>query len=538
MQKLHKKNKTWELTKLPPNKKAVTCKWVFKTKRKVDGSLERHKARLVARGFTQTQELDYTETFSPVVRMSTVRILLTLVAAKGWILQQLDINTTFLHGELKEEVYMTLPQGLDVQDTSNICQLRKSLYGLKQVSREWNHRLSSFLISFGYVQSKSDYSLFSKENQNSLTFILVYVDDLLLAGNDHSEIKEIKQQLDKEFSIKDLGNAKYFLGMELARTSKGINLNQRKYAIDILKDAGLMDAKPCNTPIDNKMKYSKDQGTTMEDPESFRRLIGRLLYLTHNRPNICYAVNHLSQFMQKPTDIHYQGAMKILKFVKKSPGKGLFFPAERDLSLRGFTDADWGGCVDSRKSTTGYCFFAGSSLVSWKSKKQQTPSKSSSKSEYRALAHGTCEIKWLLKLFKDFHIKPNLPIPLYCDNQSVVYIGNNPVFHERTKHIELDYHIVRDAVEKGMVQLIAIRSDSQVADIFTKSLARGPFEDAKIKLGMKDVYIPACGGLLKEEEGSIMQEEGTSKQHQQQAAATLNNKERAKQQILEVHNSL
>jgi hypothetical protein len=193
MQKLHKKNKTWELTKLPPNKKAVTCKWVFKTKRKVDGSLERHKARLVARGFTQTQELDYTETFSPVVRMSTVRILLTLVAAKGWILQQLDINTTFLHGELKEEVYMTLPQGLDVQDTSNICQLRKSLYGLKQVSREWNHRLSSFLISFGYVQSKSDYSLFSKENQNSLTFILVYVDDLLLAGNDHSEIKEIKQ---------------------------------------------------------------------------------------------------------------------------------------------------------------------------------------------------------------------------------------------------------------------------------------------------------------------------------------------------------
>ena len=235
--------------------------------------------------------------------------------------------------------------------------------------------------------------------------------------------------------------------MELARTSKGINLSQRKYAMDILKDAGLMDAKPCNTPIDNKVKYNKDQGEPLSDPESFRRLIGRLLHLTHSRLDICFAVNHLSQFMQKPIDIHYKRAKKILRFIKKELGKGLFFLAYPDLSLRGFTNADWGGCVDSRNSTTSYCFFVRSSLVSWKSKKQKTPSKSSSEAEYRALAHGTCEIKWLLKLFRDFYITPNLPIPLFCDNQSAIYIGNNPIFHERTQHIELDCHIVRDAEE-------------------------------------------------------------------------------------------
>jgi hypothetical protein len=250
------------------------------------------------------------------------------------------------------------------------------------------------------------------------------------------------------------------LGIELARISKGINPNQRKYAMDILKDAGLMDAKPCDTQIDNKLKYNKDQGEPLSDQEIFRRLIGRLLYLTHSRPDICFIVNHLRQFMQRPIDNHYKGAMNILRFIKKEQGKGLFFSTDPDLSLRGFTNAHWGGCVDSRKSTTSYCFFVGTSLVSWKSKKHKTPSKSSSEVENRALAHGTCEIKWLLKLFRDFYITPNPPFPVFFDNQFAVSIGNNLFFHERTKHIELDCHIVRDAVEKGIVQLMEIRSSS------------------------------------------------------------------------------
>jgi hypothetical protein len=237
------KNQTWKLTKLPPGKKPVSCKWIFKTKRKADGSLERHKVRLVARGFTQTQGLDYSETFSPVVKMSTVRILLSLEAAKGWFLHQLDVNTAFLHGDLREEVYLRLPQGLKIEDATLVCKLRKSLYGLKQASREWNHKLTTFLIDLGYLQSKSDHSLFSKQKLGKLTFILVYVDDLLVAGEDEEEIEDIKRELDQRFSIKDLGKAKFFLGMELARTNKGILLNQRKYATDILKDAKILDAK-------------------------------------------------------------------------------------------------------------------------------------------------------------------------------------------------------------------------------------------------------------------------------------------------------
>jgi hypothetical protein len=238
--------------------------------RRADGTIKRQKACLVARGFTQTQGLDYMETFSPIVRMSTFRIFLTLVTSKGWNLQQLDVNTTFIHGKLKEEVYMKVPQGLAVEDPSIVCKLKKSLYGLKQASREWNHRLKSFLIQLGFKY------------------------DLLLVGDDHDEIKDIKMQLDKEFCIKDLGNAKYFLGMELERTSKGILQNQRKYTMDIIKDARLIDAKPCNTPINNKVKYCKDMGKLLTDPERYRRVLSRILYLTHSHPDICYVVNHLS----------------------------------------------------------------------------------------------------------------------------------------------------------------------------------------------------------------------------------------------------
>jgi hypothetical protein len=211
--------------------------------------------------------------------------------------------------------------------------------------------------------------------------------------------------------------------------------------------------------------------------------------------------------MKNPTDTHLQAAKRILRFIKKEPRKRIMFPSESHLSLRDFSDADWGSCVESRKSITGYCLFLGSSLIAWRSKKQQTPSRSSAEAEYRSLADTTCEIKWILKLFKDFHIQPNLPIPLYCDNQSTLHIGNNPGFHERTKHIKLDCHIVREEVQKAIIQLIVVPSQSQAIDIFTKSLARGPFENAESKLGMKNIYLPACRGLL---ENGIMKTEESS----------------------------
>lgn len=350
-------NNTWTLTHLPPDKPLVSCKWLFKLKYHADGTVERHKARLVARGFTQTAGLDYLETFSPVVKMTTVRLLLALASSNNWFLHQLDVNTAFLHGDLLEDVYMQVPPGLEVSDPNLVCKLQKSLYGLKQASRQWNAKLTDTLIQSGYVQSKADYSLFTKKDSTSFTAILVYVDDLVLAGNDLTEIHAIKSLLDRKFSIKDIGELKYFLGFEVARSHLGISLYQRKYSLDLLQDTGLLGCKPSSTPMHPKIKIGKDIGTRLSNPSSYRRLIGKLLYLTHTRPDICYAVSRLSQFLETPTDIHQQAALRIIRYLKNAPGSGVFFPTESDHCLKGFTDSDWGACLDTRRSITGFYFF-------------------------------------------------------------------------------------------------------------------------------------------------------------------------------------
>lgn len=234
---------------------------------------------------------------------------------------------------------------------------------------------------------------------------------------------------------------------------------------------------------------------------SYRRLVGRLLYLTTTRPDITYAVQQLSQYLSKPTMAHYTAAQRVLKYLKRNPGKGLFFPRDSVIQLLGFSDADWGGCIDTRRSVTGYCFFVGKSLVCWKSKKQQTVSKSSSEAEYRALASATCELQWLSYLLKDLRIAPAKPSVIYCDNQSALHIAANPVFHERTKHLEIDCHIVREKSEAGLMKLLPISSKLQVADFFTKALSVGPFSFLLSKLNMLDIYHgPACGRLINEKE--------------------------------------
>lgn len=299
------RNQTWTLTPLPAGKQPVGCKWVFKVKHKADGSVERHKARLVAKGYSQTKGIDFLETFSPVAKMTTIRVLLSLAAIKNWHLHQLDVNTAFLHGDLKEEVYMSPPPGLKITDPSLVCRLDKSIYGLKQASRQWNAKLTEVLLSSGYVQSKSDYSLFTKAVNTGFTAILVYVDDLVLTGTDLAEIESIKKLLDSRFSIKDLGALKYFLGLEVARSQRGISLSQRKYALDLLQDTGLLAAKPSSTPMDCKSKLHKNSGDAHTDITGYRRLIGRLLYLTHTRPDISYAVSNLSQFLDAATVEHH-----------------------------------------------------------------------------------------------------------------------------------------------------------------------------------------------------------------------------------------
>lgn len=386
---------------------------------------------------------------------------------------------------------MSLPPGLTSSKSNQVCKLIKSLYGLKQSSKQWFSKLSHALLLKGYKQSVSDPSLFIKNNTASFTALLVYVDDLILVGNDIEEITSIKEFLHKKFKIKDLGYLKYFLGLEISRSQSGIHVCQRKYALDVLANTGLLASKPAATPMQRGTKLSQKLGTPLADPISYRRLIGKLIYLTNTRPDISYSVQQLSQFTNTPTTLHHDSAIRILRYIKSSPALGLFFPSNSHLQLKGFCDSDWATCPDSRKSISGFCIFLGESLISWKSKKQATVSKSSSEAEYRAMASIVCELQWLTYLLKDFNVPYDSPSLLYCDSQSARHIAANSSFHERTKHIELDCHIVREKLQQKLFHLLPVSSSQQLADCLTNPLDPLPFNSFITKLGLKNIYSPA-----------------------------------------------
>jgi hypothetical protein len=280
---------TWKLVDLPPNVKPIGCKWIFKIKYHADGSIERYKARLVAKGYNQIEGLDYFDTYSTVAKLTTVRTVIALASINHWHIHQLDVNNAFLHGDLQEDVYMTLPQGITPTKPNQVCKLVKSLYGLKQASRKWYEKLTSLLIHHNFTQSTSDHSLFTKKTNTSFTVLLVYVDDVIVAGDSLPELQSIKAILHSSFRIKDLGQLKYFLGLEVAHSSEGISLCQRKYFFDLLTDTGYLACKPASTPSDPSCKLHKDSGVPYNDVPSYRRLIGRLIYLTNTRPDITFA---------------------------------------------------------------------------------------------------------------------------------------------------------------------------------------------------------------------------------------------------------
>ena len=472
-------NNTWEEVPLPTNKKAISCKWVYKTKLKADGTLERLKARLVIRGFTQQYGIDYEEVFSPVIKMTTIRTILALAAHNKWGIFQLDVNNAFLHGDLDEEVYMQMPKGIPNPD-NKVCRLRKSLYGLKQASRQWFTKLKDTLISLGFVQSKNDYSLFLNKTSTNITILAVYVDDILLTGSDSKEIQHVKQCLNEKFGIKDLGSLHFFLGLEVQHTPLGVILSQQKFTRELLRDCGFPIKRQASTPLPLNCRLLPEEGSLLDDPTTYRALVGKLNFLTNTRPDLCFTVQTLSQFLQQPRTSHLQALLHTLAYIQGTSTKGILLSGAAHLKLQAFSDSDWAACPISRRSVSGYLILLSTSPLSWKSKKQSTVSRSSSE----AMAQAASEITWLVRLLQELGVTNLTPIQLNCDNQSALHIAKNPVFHERTKHIEIDCHFTRDKVLEGLLQLQYMPTSSQLADVLTKVLPGPHFQELLSKLGM------------------------------------------------------
>ncbi|KAE8704364.1 PLAC8 family protein [Hibiscus syriacus] len=399
-------NQTWDLVPKIKDVKPISCKWVYKIKRHPDGSIERYKARLVAYGFSQQYGLDYDETFSPVAKLTTVRVLLVLAANKDWNLWQMDVKNAFLHGELDREIYMTQPMGFQSQDHSEyMCKLRKALYGLKQAPRAWYGKIAEFLTKSGYSVTPADSSLFVKANE-------------------------------VRFQMKELGQLKHFLGLEVDRTHEGIFLCQQKYAKDLLKRFGMLE------------------------------------------------FGMMSRYMQNPKKPHLEAVRRILRYVKNTIDYGLLYKKGEDCKLVGYCDADYAGDHDTRRSTTGYVFKLGSRTISWCSKRQPTVSLSTTEAKYRAEAMAAQESTWLIQLMNNQHQPVDYAIPLYCDNQSTIRLAENPVFHARTKHVEVHYHFVREKVLQEEIEMRQIKTDEQIADLFTKSLSVGKFDHFRRQHGV------------------------------------------------------
>ena len=412
------------------------------------------------------------------------------------------MKNAFLHGELDEIVYMKLPPGYEGQgfrfdihaegenlgssiQPGKVCRLLKSLYGLKQAPRQWFAKLSSVLKGNGFTQSKTDYSLFTKHQNGSFVAILAYVDDLILTGNDLNLIKAEKLRLSLEFKMKDLGELRYFLGIEVDRSSAGIFLSQRKYIDDILKQYNMKGCRPLKLPMDTHTKLLSNAGDTLSHPEIYQKLIGKLIYLTLTRPDISYTVHVLSQFMQQPTSVHLQAAKRVLRYLVGSPKQGIFLASNSAAKLQAYCDSDWAGCPNTRRSTSGYCLLLGHSPIAWKSKKQSVVARSTAKAEYRSMAMTVCEVLWVKQLLKELGLKHLSSTPIFCDNQAALAIAANPVHHEKTKHIGIDCHFIRDNVTAGEIDPTYVPTSAQLADVLTKILTVEQHQSLLSKLGVQ-----------------------------------------------------
>ncbi|KAK8933315.1 hypothetical protein KSP39_PZI015777 [Platanthera zijinensis] len=423
--------------------------------------------------------------------MSSLRILLSLAASRQRALHQLDIKNAFLHGLLEEEVYMEQPPGFVAEgERTKVCRLLASLYGLKQSPRAWFARFRAMVTQFGLIKSTKDSSLFYQNSSAGTILLLIYVDDIVITGSNVEGISNLKAFLHSNFQTKDLGPLRYFLGIEVTHDDHSLFICQRKYTLDLLSDLGMSNCGHVDFPLEPGEKSLHAESKPFDSPEKYRRIVGKLNYLTMTRPNIACTVSKVSQFMAAPTVSQWESVLRIVRYVKKDPGLGISYKDRGHSNLEAYSDSDWAGCLATRKSTTRFIVFMGGNLVSWKSKKQTTVARSSVEAEYRAMSHTVAEIMWVRQILCEIGYPVQDPTPLWCDNQAAIQIATNPVFHERTKHIEVDCHFVREKYEEGLISLTHVKTGDQVADILTKGVTRTRMNFICNKLGLGSSHDP------------------------------------------------
>ncbi|GJV86516.1 ribonuclease H-like domain-containing protein [Tanacetum coccineum] len=490
------KNGTWILVPRPTSVNMVRSMWLFKHKFHADGTLSRYKARLVANGSSQQLGVDFDETFSPVVKPATIRMVLSLAVSRKWPIHQLDVKNAFLNDDLSEIVYMHQPPGfVDARFPNHVCRLQRSLYGLKQAPRAWFQRFADYATRARFYHSHCDSSLFIYRQGSEVAYLLLYVDDIILTASSTALLQQLIDSLHREFDMTDLEALNYFLGISDVRYSTCLFLSQRKYALQLLERVHTVNCNPFRTPVDTESKLGPD-GVPVQDPTMYRSLAGGLQYLTFTRLDLSYAVQKIYLYMHDPREPHLAALKRILLYVQGTLDLGLNLYASSTTSLVGYIDADWAGCPSTRRSTSGYCVFLGDNLLSWSGKRQHTLSRSSAEAEYRGVANVVAETAWLRNLLCELHSPLSTTTLVYCDNVSAVYISANHVQHQRTKHIEIDIHFVRDIVTVGQVRVLHVPSRYQYADIFTKGLPSALFEEFRSSLSVRPPPASTAGGIL------------------------------------------
>jgi hypothetical protein len=366
------KNDTWDLCDLPKGHKTIGVKWVFKTKLNKNGEVDKYKARLVAKGYKQQCGVDYTEVFSPVARHDSIRLVIALAAQNSWPIFQLDVKSAFLHGYLEEQVFIDQPPGyVKFGNEHKVYRLKKALYGLKQAPRAWYNRIETYFLKVGFVKCPYEHTMFVKiGDKGKVLIVCLYVDDLIFTGDCAAMFSEFKKSMMNEFEMTDLGLMHYFLGIEVMQLDAGIFISQRKYVGEILSRFQMKDCNPVSTPAECGTKLHKDLDGQKVDSTLYKQIVGSLMYLTTTRPDIMYSVSLISRYMENPTELHLLAAKRILRYLQGTRNLGIYYTKGEKSDLIGFTDSDYAGDQDDRKSTSGYVFMLGNGAVSWSSKKQ------------------------------------------------------------------------------------------------------------------------------------------------------------------------